>query len=99
MFALVTYTLCCRFETYDAEAHPTLKFGKRARVAAITALNINLSTANLNMFLESVISWRRQREFEQKAIQLNEVNWSMIYLYLYYVFIKCLLEQAFAKAV
>ncbi|WOH07393.1 hypothetical protein DCAR_0726823 [Daucus carota subsp. sativus] len=61
-----------KFETYDADAHPTSKFGKRARVAATSTLNINLSTANLNMFLESVISWRRQREFEQKAIQLNE---------------------------
>ncbi|XP_074383059.1 uncharacterized protein LOC141724723 isoform X2 [Apium graveolens] len=61
-----------KFETYDAEAHPTSKFCKRARVAATTALNINLSTENLNLFLESVVSWRRQRELEQKAIQLNE---------------------------
>lgn len=83
-FTFLTYTLWCwRFETYDAEAHPTSKFGKRARVAATTALNINLSTANLNMFLESVVSWRRQRELEQKAVELNEVNWSMIHTYIY----------------
>ncbi|KAK1380403.1 Calcium-dependent lipid-binding family protein [Heracleum sosnowskyi] len=61
-----------KFETYGADAHSTSRFCKRARVAATTTLNINLSTANLNMFLESVISWRRQREFEHKASEQNE---------------------------
>uniref|UniRef100_A0A175YPS3 Uncharacterized protein n=1 Tax=Daucus carota subsp. sativus TaxID=79200 RepID=A0A175YPS3_DAUCS len=61
-----------KFETYHADAHSTSRFGKRARVAATSTLNINLSTSNLNMFLESVISWRRLREFEHKAIEINE---------------------------
>lgn len=64
----------CRFETYDADDHPPGRVGKRARVAATTTLNINLSTANLNMFVESITSWRRQTEIEQKSLALNEVK-------------------------
>lgn len=60
------------------DAYSSSRFGKRARVAATSTLNINLSTANLNMFLESVVSWRRQREFEHKAIKLTEVKTYML---------------------
>lgn len=79
---LVTYTLYFwRFETYHADAHSTSRFGKRARVAATSTLNINLSTSNLNMFLESVISWRRLREFEHKAIEINEVKTYLLFFH------------------
>lgn len=62
------------------DANSTSRFGKRARarVAATSTLNINLSTSNLNMFLESVVSWRKQQEFGHKAIKLTEVKSYML---------------------
>ncbi|KAK2971030.1 hypothetical protein RJ640_025804 [Escallonia rubra] len=61
-----------KFETYDTNVHPPSRLGRRARIAATSTMNINLSAANLEAFTETVISWRRQRELEQKAIKLNE---------------------------
>ncbi|KAK3025351.1 hypothetical protein RJ639_043860, partial [Escallonia herrerae] len=63
-----------KFETYDTNVHPPSRLGKRARIAATSTMNINLSAANLEAFTETVISWRRQRELEQKAAKLNEVS-------------------------
>ncbi|CAK9187594.1 unnamed protein product [Ilex paraguariensis] len=61
-----------KFETYDTNLQPPSRLGKRARVAATSILNINISVANLDTFTDTVISWRRQRELEQKAIKQNE---------------------------
>ncbi|KAK1591812.1 hypothetical protein Q3G72_014066 [Acer saccharum] len=61
-----------KFETYDTNVHPPLRLGKRVRVAATNILNINVSAANLETFVETILSWRRQLELEQKAIKLNE---------------------------
>ncbi|GAB2300237.1 hypothetical protein Dimus_034275 [Dionaea muscipula] len=61
-----------KFETYDTCAHPTPGLGKRVRVAATSILNVNVSAANIDSFIESIISWRRQRELEEKAAKLNE---------------------------
>lgn len=63
-----------RFETYDTNAHPPSRLGKRVRIAATSILNVNVSAANLEAFVETVVSWRRQRELEQKATKLNEVK-------------------------
>jgi len=43
------------------------------RVAATNMLNINVSAANLETFVGSILSWRRQLELEKKATKLNEV--------------------------
>ncbi|XP_052204938.1 uncharacterized protein LOC127809843 isoform X2 [Diospyros lotus] len=59
-----------KFETYDTNVQGLSKLGKRARIAATTTLNINLSAVNLDTFLETIVSWRRQRELEQKGIKL-----------------------------
>lgn len=61
-----------KFETYDTNAHPPSRLGKRVRIAATSILNVNVSAANLEAFVETVVSWRRQRELEQKATKLNE---------------------------
>ncbi|XP_024958370.1 uncharacterized protein LOC102625672 isoform X2 [Citrus sinensis] len=61
-----------KFETYDTNVHPPSRLGKRVRVAATNVLNINVSAANLETFVDSVLSWRTQLELEQKAIKLNE---------------------------
>ncbi|KAI3512412.1 hypothetical protein L1887_19727 [Cichorium endivia] len=57
-----------KFETYDTNEH----VGKKARIAATSALNINVSSANIDTFAESIISWRRLRELEQKALKAEE---------------------------
>ncbi|KAL5782083.1 hypothetical protein ACOSP7_007112 [Xanthoceras sorbifolium] len=61
-----------KFETYDTSVQPPPRLGKRVRVAATNILNINVSAANLETFVETILSWRRQLELEQKAIKLNE---------------------------
>ncbi|XP_044499300.1 uncharacterized protein LOC123220770 isoform X3 [Mangifera indica] len=61
-----------KFETYDTTVHPPSSLGKRVRVAATTILNINVSAANIDTFLETILSWRRQLEFEQKTMKLHE---------------------------
>ncbi|GAB2216278.1 hypothetical protein Droror1_Dr00024048 [Drosera rotundifolia] len=61
-----------KFETYETCAYPNPGLGKRVRVAATSILNINVSAANLDSFIEAIVSWRRQRELEEKASKLNE---------------------------
>lgn len=76
IFFILTFP---RFETYDTSTHPPQKLGKRARIAATSALNVNVSAAGLKTFIWASLSWRRQLELEEKAIKLNEVLlWELI---------------------
>lgn len=59
-----------KFETYDTGVHSASRLGKRIRVAATSILNINLSAANLDMLMQTITSWNKQRELEEKAIKL-----------------------------
>ncbi|XP_028786889.1 uncharacterized protein LOC114742843 [Neltuma alba] len=61
-----------KFEIYDTNAHSPSGLGKRVRVAATSILNVNISAANLETFVEGILSWRRQLDLEQKAMKLNE---------------------------
>ncbi|GAB4828173.1 hypothetical protein Ancab_035090 [Ancistrocladus abbreviatus] len=61
-----------KFETYDTYAHPTPGLGKRVHITATSILNINVSSANLDTFMETIVSWRRHRELEEKAAKLNQ---------------------------
>ncbi|XP_076932508.1 uncharacterized protein LOC143598077 [Bidens hawaiensis] len=61
-----------KFETYDTNDQSPSRLGKRARIAATSILNINVSTANIDTFAEAISSWRRLRELEQKAIKSDE---------------------------
>ncbi|KAL2906379.1 putative vacuolar protein sorting-associated protein 13F [Bienertia sinuspersici] len=63
-----------KFDTYDTSTHQTPGLGKTLRIAATTILNLNVSAANVDTFAEAVVSWKRQRELEQKAAKLNEVS-------------------------
>lgn len=67
---------CCafwRFETYDTDEPLRKRVGKRVRVAATSTVNLNISAANLETLAESIVSWRRQEEFDQKSVNGNEV--------------------------
>ncbi|XP_074301933.1 uncharacterized protein LOC141633346 isoform X1 [Silene latifolia] len=61
-----------KFETYDTNLHQFPALGKRIRFAATSVLNLNVSAANLDTFAESLTSWKRQRELDQKAAKINE---------------------------
>lgn len=67
-----------RFEIYDNNVHSPSKFGKTLRIAATSILNLNVSAANLETCIGSILSWRRQLELEQKAMKINEVILVMI---------------------
>jgi hypothetical protein len=60
-------------ETYDTSEHPPSKVGKRIRVAATSPLNANLSSANLDLLIETLLSWRRQIDIEKRSSIRNEV--------------------------
>ncbi|WVZ75446.1 hypothetical protein U9M48_023496 [Paspalum notatum var. saurae] len=61
-----------KFETYDSSEHPPSKVGKRIRVAATSPLNANLSSANLELLIETLVSWKRQLDLENKSSTKNE---------------------------
>jgi vacuolar protein sorting-associated protein 13A/C len=60
-----------KFETYDTSEHPPSKVGKRIRVAATSPLNANLSSANLELLIETLVSWRRQIDLEKDSSMKN----------------------------
>ncbi|XP_024982723.1 uncharacterized protein LOC112519038 isoform X5 [Cynara cardunculus var. scolymus] len=61
-----------KFETYDTNEQSQSRLGKKARIAATSILNINISAASIDTLAETIISWRRLRELEQKAIKSDE---------------------------
>ncbi|KAK9670363.1 hypothetical protein RND81_13G196500 [Saponaria officinalis] len=61
-----------KFETYDTNMHQNPGFGKRIRIAATSVLNLNISAANLDTFAEGLVSWKRQRELDQRTAKINE---------------------------
>ncbi|XP_062223332.1 uncharacterized protein LOC133922148 [Phragmites australis] len=70
-----------KFETYDTSEHPPSKVGKRICVAATSPLNANLSSANLDLLIETLVSWRRQIDLEKKSSIKNEdtvENWKKV---------------------
>ncbi|KAJ9559357.1 hypothetical protein OSB04_013971 [Centaurea solstitialis] len=61
-----------KFETYETNEQSQSSLGKRARIAATSILNINISAASIDTLAETVVSWSRLRELEQKAIKSDE---------------------------
>ncbi|KAG8658937.1 uncharacterized protein LOC110610326 isoform X2 [Manihot esculenta] len=61
-----------KFETYDTNGHQPSRLAKRVHIAATSILNVNVSAANLETFIGTILSWRKQLELDQKAIKLNE---------------------------
>ncbi|KAD5802908.1 hypothetical protein E3N88_14268 [Mikania micrantha] len=63
-----------KFETYDTNEESQSKLGKRAQIAATSILNTNISAASIDTFAETITSWRRLREFEQKEIMSEKTS-------------------------
>ncbi|KAK7348007.1 hypothetical protein VNO80_22555 [Phaseolus coccineus] len=60
-----------KFETFDTNAQSPSGVGKRVRISATSILNVNVSAANLESFVGSILSWRQQLELEEKTSKLN----------------------------
>ncbi|XWS14258.1 hypothetical protein CRYUN_Cryun36dG0107400 [Craigia yunnanensis] len=61
-----------KFETYDTNVNSPSRLGKRMHIAATNIVNINVSAANLDTIVDTILSWRRQLELEQKVTKLIE---------------------------
>ncbi|KAK8983318.1 hypothetical protein V6N11_073414 [Hibiscus sabdariffa] len=61
-----------KFETYDTDVNSPSRLGKKMQIAATNIVNINVSAANLENLVGTIISWRRQLELEQKTNKLIE---------------------------
>nr|DAD29104.1 TPA_asm: hypothetical protein HUJ06_030572 [Nelumbo nucifera] len=61
-----------KFETYNSDVNRSSKVGKRVHVAATSIVNLNVSAANLETFAETIVSWRRQAELQEKSTKANE---------------------------
>jgi hypothetical protein len=57
----------CRYESYDMDSEAPFKVGKRIRITAANAVNVNVTSAGLETLVESVMSWRKQTELEEQA--------------------------------
>lgn len=58
----------------DSEA--AFKVGKRIRITAANAVNVNITSAGLETLVQSVTSWRKQTELEEQARMTLEMVWS-----------------------
>ncbi|KAG5388182.1 hypothetical protein IGI04_029723 [Brassica rapa subsp. trilocularis] len=61
-----------KLETYDTALSQSSRPGKRLRIAATNILNLNVSAANLETLGDTVVSWRRQLELEERAAKMKE---------------------------
>ncbi|KAG0489289.1 hypothetical protein HPP92_008100 [Vanilla planifolia] len=65
-----------KLETFDTCLHPPSKIGMRLCVAATSSVNLNISAANLDMLMETIVSWERQNDLDQKLSRKAEVELS-----------------------
>ncbi|KAJ4956285.1 hypothetical protein NE237_013068 [Protea cynaroides] len=61
-----------KFETYKNNLDISSGVGKRVRVAATSIVNVNISAVTIETLAETIVSWGRQADFEQKSVKLNE---------------------------
>ncbi|KAK9139107.1 hypothetical protein Scep_008788 [Stephania cephalantha] len=61
-----------KFETYDTNASLPERIGKRIRIAATSILNLNLTAASLETFIETVTSWRKHMKIEKKTLEAGD---------------------------
>ncbi|XP_050374958.1 uncharacterized protein LOC126792594 [Argentina anserina] len=61
-----------KLETYDTNLHSPSEFGKTVRIAATSIVNLNVSAANLETCIGTILSWRRQLDLERKAKKITE---------------------------
>ncbi|KAG0559465.1 hypothetical protein KC19_10G107200 [Ceratodon purpureus] len=65
-----------KYESYDVDSEAPFKVGKRIRITAANAVNVNVTSAGLETLVESVMSWRKQTESEEQARMSLEMEGS-----------------------
>ncbi|KAI5061209.1 hypothetical protein GOP47_0023714 [Adiantum capillus-veneris] len=55
-----------KYESHDSQSGETLKAGKRIRITSTSIVNVNVTSANVDVLVDSLTSWKRQCEIEQK---------------------------------
>lgn len=50
---------------------------KQIRFSATSALNVNISAANLETLTETIVSWGRQNDVEHKLLRKSEVMYDV----------------------
>eukprot|EP01018_Ginkgo_biloba_P025446 Gb_15429 [translate_table: standard] len=56
-----------KYEAYDSISDLPLRSGKRIRITATNVVNFNITSANVETLVGSVLAWRKQVEHEQQA--------------------------------
>jgi len=54
-----------------------LRVGKRVRITATNVVNLNITSANVETLVGSILAWRKQVDHEQQArmaMQLEKVS-------------------------
>ena len=70
-------TFICRYEAYDAISDLPLRVGKRVRITTTNVVNLNITSANVETLVGSILAWRKQVDHEQQAhmaMQLEKVS-------------------------
>ncbi|MCO5593423.1 hypothetical protein L7F22_047437 [Adiantum nelumboides] len=61
-----------KYESHDSQSGATLKAGKRIRITSTSIVNVNVTSPNLDVLVDSLTSWKRQCEIEQKVSSKKE---------------------------
>lgn len=56
-----------KYEAYDAISDLPLRVGKRVRITATNVVNLNITSANVETLVGSILAWRKQVDHEQQA--------------------------------
>ncbi|XP_024384462.1 uncharacterized protein [Physcomitrium patens] len=65
-----------KYESFDVDSEAAFKVGKRIRITAANAVNVNITSAGLETLVQSVTSWRKQTELEEQARMTLEMEGS-----------------------
>ncbi|XP_059076567.1 uncharacterized protein LOC131042467 isoform X2 [Cryptomeria japonica] len=63
-----------KYEAYAANPDLPLRVGKRIRITATNVVNLNITSANVETLISSILSWRKQVEHEQQARIVKELE-------------------------
>ncbi|KAH9312827.1 hypothetical protein KI387_027862 [Taxus chinensis] len=63
-----------KYEAYTANSDSPLRVGKRIRITATNVVNMNITSANVETVIGSILSWRKQVEYEQQARIAKELE-------------------------
>lgn len=63
-----------KYESHDSHSGASFKVGRRIRITSASIVNVNVSSANVDVLLDSLTSWKRQCEIDEKAATRMELD-------------------------